>query len=71
MTPRILVTGASGQIGREVVAQLRAIGMRVRALTRTPQSAGLPVGVEVVAGDLTVPDTLDDALDAVDAIFLV
>jgi uncharacterized protein YbjT (DUF2867 family) len=68
---QILVTGASGQIGREVLAQLDAAGVPVRALSRTPQTAGLPSGVEVVAGDLSAPETLDAALDAVAAVFLV
>jgi uncharacterized protein YbjT (DUF2867 family) len=61
--PRILVTGATGNIGREVVAQLRAGNFAVRALSRNPSAANLPDGVDVVPGDLTAPDTLDRALD--------
>jgi len=52
---RILVTGATGRVGREVVTQLLAAGVPVRALTRRPATAALPADVEVVAGDLTVP----------------
>src|SRR4051794_17557518 len=69
--PRILVTGASGNIGREVVAQLRAAGLQVRALSRNPQAGNPPDGINVVRGDLGVPETLDRALDGVDAVFLV
>src|SRR5262245_12718095 len=71
MTQRILVTGATGQIGREVVAQLSAAGLPVRALSRNPQATGLPTAIEVVGGDLSAPETLDDALDDVGAVFLV
>jgi len=68
---RILVTGATGNIGRQVVAQLRVTGCRVRALSRSPQSANLPHDVEVVRGDLSAPETLDECLEGVDAVFLV
>jgi uncharacterized protein YbjT (DUF2867 family) len=43
----------------------------VRALTRRPDAAGLPAAVEVVAGDLTAPESLDAALHGVAAVFLV
>jgi uncharacterized protein YbjT (DUF2867 family) len=68
---RILVIGATGHVGRQVVAQLPANGVRVRALARNPQTAGLPPHVDVVRGDLTVPETLDACLDGIDAVFLV
>jgi uncharacterized protein YbjT (DUF2867 family) len=68
---RVLVTGATGNIGREVVAQLRATGCRIRAMSRSPQSANLPDDVEVVRGDPAAPETLDACLDDVDAVFLV
>ena len=67
---RILVTGATGRIGRRVVSQLVDIGVEVRAMTRSPESAGLS-GAEVVRGDLTVPETLAPCLDGIDAVFLV
>jgi nucleoside-diphosphate-sugar epimerase len=49
----ILVTGATGNVGRHVVTQLLHTGARVRALARDPASAGLPGGVDVVRGDLS------------------
>jgi len=68
---RILVIGATGNIGRQVISQLLAMNVRVRALTRHPDSANLPPEVEIVRGDLTIPATLDLPLDNVDAVFLV
>ncbi|HTG16654.1 MAG TPA: NAD(P)H-binding protein [Blastocatellia bacterium] len=68
---RILVTGATGKVGRQVVSQLLATDARVSALTRNPDAADLPPGVEVVRGDLTVPEVLAECLDGVDAVFLV
>ena len=68
---RILVTGATGNIGRQVVEQLRGTGHRIRALSRSPQSANLPDDVERVRGDLSLPETLDQCLEGVDAVFLV
>jgi uncharacterized protein YbjT (DUF2867 family) len=68
---RILVTGATGRVGREVVSQLLAAGLPVRALTRRPDAAGLPAGVEIVAGDLTVPESLDASLQGAAAVFLL
>ena len=68
---RILIAGATGNVGRQVVSQLMAIGEQVRALARNPDTAGLPPQVEVVRGDLTVPDTLDRCLDGIDTVFLV
>jgi uncharacterized protein YbjT (DUF2867 family) len=68
---RILVTGATGHVGRHLVDELHRIGHHVRALTRNPQIAGLPDGVEVVGGDLTQVETLGDAFEGVDAIHLI
>jgi uncharacterized protein YbjT (DUF2867 family) len=71
MVKRILVTGATGTVGREVVTQLLGTGTHVRALTRNPDRAGLPRDVAVMRGDLTSPETIEDALRDVDAVFLV
>jgi uncharacterized protein YbjT (DUF2867 family) len=70
MSP-FLVTGATGHVGRHVVSELVAAGAGVRALSRHPDRAGLPAGVEVVPGDLAVPDSLEGALDGVGAVFLL
>ncbi|WP_329485759.1 NAD(P)H-binding protein [Kitasatospora sp. NBC_01246] len=67
----ILVTGATGNVGRHVVARLLAAGAGVRALARDPETAGLPEGVKVVSGDLSAPATLDVALEGTSAVFLV
>lgn len=67
----ILITGATGNIGSHVLAQLLAKGFPVRALVRNPQTATLPPQVEIAPGDLTRPETLDRCLDGVDTVFLV
>lgn len=66
----ILVTGATGHVGRQVVAQLVAAGAPVRALTRNPAAATFPAGVEVVRGDLLEPASLETALAGVDRMYL-
>ena len=68
---RILVIGGTGNVGRQVVHQLRGTGARFRVMTRNPDAAGLPPEVEVVRGDLTVPETLDRCLQEVNTVFLV
>lgn len=67
----ILVTGATGTVGREVVSLLAARGERVRAVSRNPATAGLSDGVEVVAADLAEPASLAPHLADVDAVFLI
>jgi uncharacterized protein YbjT (DUF2867 family) len=68
----ILVTGATGKVGREVVRQLSAAAVPLRALVRDPVRAShirLP-GVEIAVGDLARPESLDAALAGVDRMFL-
>ncbi|MEV7911467.1 SDR family oxidoreductase [Streptomyces griseus] len=67
----ILVTGATGTVGRRVVEQLLERGEHVRALTRDPARAELPAGVDVVRGDLTDPASLEPALDGVTGLHLI
>jgi uncharacterized protein YbjT (DUF2867 family) len=69
MPQRILVTGATGTVGRQVTAQLLETGAEVRALTRGPDD--LPPAVESVRGDLSVLDSLYTAVEGVEAVFLV
>jgi (4-alkanoyl-5-oxo-2,5-dihydrofuran-3-yl)methyl phosphate reductase len=65
----ILVTGATGTVGREVVTQLLAAGEQVRGMTRNPSTAKLDTRVEVVKGDFNAPDTLARAVDGVERVF--
>ncbi len=67
----ILVTGATGTVGRQVVSQLLGAYCRLHAMTRNPERANLPPEVEIVRGDLSDPDSLEQCLDGVDAVFLV
>lgn len=69
----ILLTGATGTVGRAVLRQLLDAGEPVRALTRDPARAAalLPGGVELVAGNLGDPGGLPAALDGVDRVFLL
>jgi uncharacterized protein YbjT (DUF2867 family) len=69
----ILVTGATGKVGQEVVRQLAAAGVPARALVREPTRAShirLP-GIEIVVGDLARPETLPPAFAGVDRVFIL
>lgn len=68
---KVLVTGATGTVGRQIVTQLVEAGHEVRALTRNPATATLPAGVEVVQGDLAMPESLIPALAGVEAVHLI
>lgn len=69
----ILVTGATGTVGRHVTELLARRGVSVRALTRNPERARakLPDGVQIAAGDLMKPETLREALEGIEAMFLI
>ena len=68
---KILVTGATGTVGRNIVEQLAQVGHLVRALTRNPAKAKFPTSVEVVEGDLTNPATFASALEGVEGLHLI
>ena len=69
----ILVTGATGTVGSEVVRRLLAAGERPRAFVRDADKARERLGeqVEQVVGDLNRPETIEAALAGVDRLFLV
>ncbi len=67
---KILVTGATGNVGRLVVEQRVRAGADVRALNNNPEKAALPAGVEVAEGYLGALATLPAALAGVDRLYL-
>ncbi|GAB2816558.1 NAD(P)H-binding protein [Actinoallomurus bryophytorum] len=68
----LLVTGATGNIGRPLVRELSARGAKARILVRDPaRAAGLPESAERVVADLTEPATLAPAFAGVDRLFLL
>ena len=66
----ILVTGATGNVGREVVNLLLDDGQEVVAVTRNPAAAKLPGGAHVVSGDPSRPQTLTSALRGVEVVLI-
>lgn len=67
----ILVTGATGTVGRQVVEQLVKRGADVRAFVRDASKANFPAGVGVVQGDLLDVDSLRSAFSGVSTLFLL
>jgi uncharacterized protein YbjT (DUF2867 family) len=69
----ILITGATGNNGQELIRQLAAMGQSIRALVRKPAEAAKLDGsnIEVVAGDFDLPQTLATALQGVEKAFLL
>ena len=62
---RVLVIGATGQLGRAAIRKIKTRGASIRALTRSPESAAhfQSLGIEPVLGDLTDPASLTRACD--------
>ena len=72
MTPRsVLVLGATGKVGRNVVAGLLEAGLAVRALVRSPRPGGLPPQAAVHRGDVHDPASVAAAAEGADAAFLL
>lgn len=69
MTNHILVTGSTGNIGRELVKQLQARGADFAVMTTQPGRA--PAGVRAVHGDFTQPASLAAAFAGTDTLFLL
>lgn len=67
----ILITGASGNVGREVLKQAVVAGHRVRAAYQVLKRASIPAGVEAVCVDFNQQQTLQAALAGVEKVFLV
>ncbi|MGO6985066.1 SDR family oxidoreductase [Rhizobium leguminosarum] len=67
----ILVTGATGNVGRQVVEHLVKRGADVRALVRDPSKADFPADVSVVQGDFLDVDSLRNAMSGVSTLFLL
>jgi uncharacterized protein YbjT (DUF2867 family) len=65
----IVVTGATGNVGRPLVRALATSGEKVTAVSRNISEAAAPEGVRIVAADLTDPQTLRPAFDGADALF--
>lgn len=67
----IVVTGATGAIGRRVIESLLEVGRAVRGTSRSPESASLPAGAEAVHGDLDDPSTMHSAFRSATQLVLI
>lgn len=67
----ILVTGATGNVGGNVVDQLLKRGAKARAFVRDPAKAEFPDGVEIAQGDMLDADSLRSAMSGVSTLFLL
>lgn len=67
----ILITGASGNVGRNVLKQAVSAGLHVRAAYQSPANVNVPASAEAVRVDFNEPESLEAALSGVEKIFLV
>ena len=65
----VLVVGGTGFIGQHLCRELDNQGHTVTALSRSPDDATLPGGVETVAGDVTEYDSIESAFEGQDAVY--
>jgi len=67
----IVVLGATGRVGRQVVSQLSERDLPVRAVSRSAPTATWPAGVDPAQADLADPASLEPVLRGADALFLI
>jgi uncharacterized protein YbjT (DUF2867 family) len=67
----ILITGSTGVIGTQVIANLLGKSVQIGALTRSPEKTKLPDGVRAVKGDLADVDSVRAAMSGVSTLFLL
>jgi uncharacterized protein YbjT (DUF2867 family) len=67
----IVVTGATGNVGRTLVRALDSAGEQVTAVSRKISPLDVSAGVRTLAADLMEPESLKPALDGADALFLL
>ncbi|WNJ17688.1 SDR family oxidoreductase [Pontibacter sp. G13] len=67
----ILITGATGHLGRRVVHRLSSEPINLRLMVRNPAKLGDPPGMEVVQGDYADPSSLQSAFQGIDRAFIV
>lgn len=68
----ILVTGASGNVGKSVLQEVAKSGAKFRAMYRSPEEAGkASAGTQTVVADFGKPETLSTALQGIDSVYLV
>jgi uncharacterized protein YbjT (DUF2867 family) len=68
---KVFVTGATGTVGAHLVSELTEKGVEVKALTRNPERAVFPKGVESIKGDLMHPESFAEYLVGVDSLYLI
>jgi uncharacterized protein YbjT (DUF2867 family) len=68
---KVLITGGTGSVGKQLVSQLRSRNVEVRVLTRKTPEDGAPASVEFFVGDMLDPVSMLKAVTGVDKLFLL